>query len=150
QRRELTNHAILVVGRGDDCDLRLSDPSVSRIHARITLIYGRVYLEDAGSRWGTLVNNRPTENGELFPGDCLGFGDTQIRLELESPLVETIAPIHKRILQTLTRRPKLGRNVTKDRGRGAADAPTICTPAPQSKKKVDIAELVGKKFLHYR
>ncbi len=62
QRRELTNHAVLVVGRGDDCDLRLSDPSVSRIHARITLIDGHVYLEDAGSRWGTLVNNKPTEN----------------------------------------------------------------------------------------
>jgi pSer/pThr/pTyr-binding forkhead associated (FHA) protein len=42
QRRELTNRAILVVGRGDDCDLRLSDPSVSRIHARITLIDGHV------------------------------------------------------------------------------------------------------------
>jgi serine/threonine protein kinase len=153
QRRELTNHAILVVGRGDDCDLRLSDPSVSRIHARLTLIDGHVYLEDAGSRWGTLVNNKPTESRELFPGDCVAIGDTQVRLELESPLVTTIAPIHKRILRTLAGRTRIRRNGSKKTDspeRDDAEA-TISEPRRQAPNKpLDIAALVGKKFLRYR
>ncbi|HET6329044.1 MAG TPA: FHA domain-containing serine/threonine-protein kinase [Planctomycetaceae bacterium] len=153
QRRELTDHAILVVGRGDDCDLRLSDPSVSRIHARITLVDGHVYLEDAGSRWGTLVNNRPTENRELFPGDCVAIGDTQLRLELESPLVTTIAPIHKRILRTLAGRGRAPRrDVDQTQSPERADgAPTISRPRRQpASKTVDVAAMVGKKFLRYR
>ena len=106
-RRPLTDHAILLVGRGEDCDLRLNDPSVSRVHARITLLDGRVYLEDAGSRWGTLVNGVATEAKELAPGDRVEIGDTQLRLETDSPLVTTIAPIHRRIRNTLpTPRPE--------------------------------------------
>ncbi len=156
QRRELTDHAILVVGRGDDCDLRLSDPSVSRIHARITLVDGHVYLEDAGSRWGTLVNNRPAENRELFPGDCVAIGDTQLRLELESPLVTTIAPIHKRILRTFAGRGRAPRQAVDQTQspEPANDASTIHhprrRPANKSVKSVDIAALAGKNFLRYR
>jgi pSer/pThr/pTyr-binding forkhead associated (FHA) protein len=154
QRRELTNHAILVIGRGDDCDLRLSDPSVSRIHARITLVDGHVYLEDAGSRWGTLVNNKPTESRELFPGDCVAIGDTQFRLELESPLVTTISPIHKRILRTLSGRARGRRNGAKKAPSPERDDdPESTLNQPRrvvARKPLDVASLVGKKFLRYR
>jgi hypothetical protein len=153
QRRILTDHAVLLVGRGDDCDLRLSDPSVSRIHARITLVDGHVYLEDAGSRWGTLVNDRPTESRELFPGDCVAIGDTQLRLELESPLVTTIAPIHKRILRTLAGRSRVRRNGAKKiRTPETSDgASTISQPKREpANKSFDITALVGQKFLRYR
>jgi serine/threonine protein kinase len=153
QRRELTDHAVLVVGRGDDCDLRLSDPSVSRIHARITLIDGHVFLEDAGSRWGTLVNNKPAESRELFPGDCVSIGDTQVRLELESPLVTTIVPIHKRILRTLTGRRRTRRNGAAKSRPSRRDDPesTINEPCRKpARKSLDVAGLVGKKFLRYR
>jgi hypothetical protein len=153
QRRLLTNHAILVVGRGDDCDLRLSDPSVSRVHVRITLTDGHVYLEDAGSRWGTLVNNRPAESRELFPGDCVSIGDTQLRVEIESPLVTTIAPIHKRILRTLTGRARSHRNGagrTQAPRNDDADATVEEPPRVVAKKSLDITGLVGKKFLRYR
>src|SRR5580698_8206233 len=153
QRRELTNHAILVIGRGDDCDLRLSDPSVSRIHARITLVDGHVYLEDAGSRWGTLVNNKPTESRELFPGDCVAIGDTQLRLELESPLVTTIAPIHKRILRTLVGRARPSRNGANktQRPQQEGEASTISRPGREpANKALDVTALVGKRFLRYR
>jgi serine/threonine protein kinase len=158
QRRELTNHAILVVGRGDDCDLRLSDPSVSRIHARITLVNGHVYLEDAGSRWGTRVNDVPTDSRELFPGDCVAFGDTQLRLELESPLVTTVAPIHKRILRTLSGRKRAGRMPGRRNGANKTVTPepvdpdtTINQPRREAANKaLDIAGLVGQKFLRYQ
>jgi pSer/pThr/pTyr-binding forkhead associated (FHA) protein len=153
QRRELTNHVVLLVGRGDDCDLRLSDPSVSRIHARITLVDGHVYLEDAGSRWGTLVNNVPTDGRELFPGDCVAIGDTQLRLELESPLVTTIAPIHKRILRTLTGRPRGRSNGAEATERPQPADPDATVNYPRRErtaKPINVADLVGKKFLRYR
>jgi serine/threonine protein kinase len=151
QRRPLTDHAILVVGRGEECELRLSDPSVSRVHARLTLLDGRVYLEDAGSRWGTLVNGIPTESRELSPGDRVEIGDTQLRLETDSLLVTTIAPIHKRILQSLSggrRRNGTSRAVRK------APASDQSTDPPRRKlsaaKPFDLESLVGKKFLRYR
>jgi hypothetical protein len=164
QRRLLTNQAILVIGRGDDCDLRLSDPSVSRIHARITLIDGRVYLEDAGSRWGTLVNDVSTESRELQPGDCVVIGDTRLRLEIESPLVTTIAPIHaapihKRILRTLARRVGPAHRNGSDQviePVADGDSPTIAHVPKRPIRRaaadqpIDLPALVGKKFLRYR
>ena len=150
-RRPLTDPAVLVVGRGEDCDLRLNDPSVSRVHARITLLDGRVYLEDAGSRWGTLVNGIPTESRELCPGDRVEIGDTQLRLETDSPLVTTIAPIHKRILQRLSvsrRRNGASRATPKGLARDQSTGPPrIGRPAA---KPFDLEALVGKKFLRYR
>jgi serine/threonine protein kinase len=150
-RRVLTDHAILLVGRGEDCDLRLNDPSVSRVHARITLLDGRIYLEDAGSRWGTLVNGIPTESRELSPGDRVEIGDTQLRIESDSPLVTTIAPIHKRILQRLSGRgDRNGANGLPSDGR--AKRPSTGSPQKRhpAAASVDLEGLVGKKFLRYR
>jgi pSer/pThr/pTyr-binding forkhead associated (FHA) protein len=43
------------LGRGHDSDVRISDISVSRTHARIYLKDKRYYLEDTGSKFGTLI-----------------------------------------------------------------------------------------------
>jgi eukaryotic-like serine/threonine-protein kinase len=151
-RRPLTDHVVLVVGRGEDCDLRLNDPSVSRVHARITLLDGRVYLEDAGSRWGTLVNGVPTESRELTPGDRVEIGDTQLQLETDSPLVTTIAPIHKRILQRLSTVHR--RNGTRHAKRPERNGKGPNRPPnhdqPDARGPIDLETLVGKKLLRYR
>ena len=151
-RRPLTDHAVLIVGRGEDCDLRLNDPSVSRVHARITLLDGRVYLEDAGSRWGTLVNGVPTESRELTPGDRVEIGDTQLQLETDSPLVTTIAPIHKRILQRLStvRRRNGGHAKRPQRNGKRPDRPSDHDHKPDARGPIDLESLVGTKFLRYR
>jgi serine/threonine protein kinase len=150
-RRPLTDHAVLVIGRGEDCDLQLNDPSVSRVHARITLLDGRVYLEDAGSRWGTLVNGIPTDSRELSPGDRVEIGDTQLRLETDSPLVTTIAPVRRRILDTLSRRVRRnGRNHDHQEirpARPSAETPHRAHPAVGTP---DFEGMVGKNFLRYQ
>jgi pSer/pThr/pTyr-binding forkhead associated (FHA) protein len=46
----------ILVGRSPSADLRLADPRVSRLHARIEMRDDGVYGEDLGSRNGTLVN----------------------------------------------------------------------------------------------
>lgn len=43
------------LGRGHDCELRVSDISVSRIHAKITMHEDSFYLEDHTSKFGTLI-----------------------------------------------------------------------------------------------
>ncbi|BDE05883.1 hypothetical protein WPS_11590 [Vulcanimicrobium alpinum] len=49
----------ILVGRAPSADLRLDDPQVSRLHARIEMRDDGVYVDDLGSRNGTLVDGRP-------------------------------------------------------------------------------------------
>ena len=46
----------VLVGRAPSADLRLDDPLVSRLHARIEMRDDGVYVEDLGSRNGTQVD----------------------------------------------------------------------------------------------
>jgi len=50
-----TNNGVIKLGRGHDCDVRISDISVSRFHAYIQYINGKFYLNDNESKFGTLV-----------------------------------------------------------------------------------------------
>lgn len=46
---------IIKIGRGNDCEIRLTDISVSRKHAEIKLVDGNFYIKDTGAKFGTLV-----------------------------------------------------------------------------------------------
>ncbi|MDA1008179.1 MAG: SpoIIE family protein phosphatase [Planctomycetota bacterium] len=46
----------IVVGRSEECAIRLTEPSVSRRHARFTSASGRWWVEDLGSRHGVALN----------------------------------------------------------------------------------------------
>lgn len=46
------------MGRGHDCDIRVTDISASRVHAIIRLNHGEFYLQDKNSKFGTLVQVR--------------------------------------------------------------------------------------------
>jgi len=49
----------LTVGRGDDADLRIDDPSVSRLHARLVFEGGTIVgIRDCGSSNGTRIRNK--------------------------------------------------------------------------------------------
>ena len=48
----------IVLGRNADCQIVINLPAVSREHALIRLVNGDYWIEDLGSRNGTLVNNR--------------------------------------------------------------------------------------------
>lgn len=64
----------IVVGRSRDCDLVLSDASVSGRHARLSWRDGNVFVEDLGSANGTWVRGRRVENAVVRPGDDVRFG----------------------------------------------------------------------------
>jgi pSer/pThr/pTyr-binding forkhead associated (FHA) protein len=53
----------VLVGRAPSADLRLDDPQVSRLHARIEMRDDGVYVEDLGSRNGTRVDGAKNVQG---------------------------------------------------------------------------------------
>lgn len=69
----------LTVGREEDNDIQLSDPSVSKHHAVIRLVKGRPVIDDLESRNGTFVNNERVRKSLLRPGDRIGLGKSTIR-----------------------------------------------------------------------
>ena len=66
----------VVLGRGEDCDIRLQDHSVSRRHARIEATPEGYYVHDQRSTNGTFVNDRQLETSCLLQdGDYLRVGN---------------------------------------------------------------------------
>lgn len=75
--REL-DHSPLLVGRGDDVDIRLNDETVSRKHCRFTIENDVCWLEDCGSRNGTWVNGESVSRVQLQPDDRLLIGKFEL------------------------------------------------------------------------
>lgn len=66
----------IVIGRGEDCDIRIQDHSVSRRHARLEFGANGAAVTDLGSTNGTFVNDRPIEKDTLLSdGDYLRVGN---------------------------------------------------------------------------
>ena len=62
---------LTLVGRGEDCDLRIEHKSVSKIHCVIVKTDGVLLLRDLGSTNGTRVNGQRVRRAALLP-----FGGT--------------------------------------------------------------------------
>lgn len=45
------------MGRGNECEIRVDSPSISRNHARIALKEGEYYVYDNKSKFGTVVRD---------------------------------------------------------------------------------------------
>lgn len=67
------------VGRKSDCDIRLSDGSISRHHARIETASDGHYVRDLKSFNGTFVNEQQIEHSKLRDGDYVRFGNFMFR-----------------------------------------------------------------------
>jgi FHA domain len=72
---------VTTIGRGAGVDVRLADPSVSRLHAEIVRRGPYAYVTDLGlSRNGTRVNGRLVARRVLEDGDVLTFGNARCRV----------------------------------------------------------------------
>jgi hypothetical protein len=72
---------VTTVGRGRGVDIRLDDPSVSRLHAELVRRGPHVYVADMGlSSNGTRVNGRPIGRRVLSDGDVVSFGAARARV----------------------------------------------------------------------
>ena len=75
--------SVTVVGRGEDCDLRVPLPIISRRHCEISVSEDAVRVKDLGSSNGTYVNNERTKQGELKAGDRLQIGPVIFILQID-------------------------------------------------------------------
>jgi hypothetical protein len=69
------------IGRSDEGEIVLVDPSVSRTHAVLEVQRGRAVVRDLESTNGTFVNGRRVRTQILRDGDELRFGNTKMRFE---------------------------------------------------------------------
>jgi len=65
-----------VLGRKGDSDIQLNDPRVSRRHAKLEVVEGKLVLTDLGSLNGTFVNGSRVAEQELKTGDLVKVGET--------------------------------------------------------------------------
>jgi hypothetical protein len=70
----------LVAGRGEQADLPLDDPAVSKRHAYLQLIAGHAFCIDLGSRTGILWDGRPRRFGWLGNNQAVDIGPFTVRL----------------------------------------------------------------------
>src|SRR5229473_2534619 len=78
---ELTKDLTLV-GRKEDCDLRLEHKSVSKLHCVIVKTDGLLLLRDLGSTNGTRVNGQRVRRAALLPNDLLSIASFKFRVAL--------------------------------------------------------------------
>ncbi|MDF1563576.1 MAG: adenylate/guanylate cyclase domain-containing protein [Deltaproteobacteria bacterium] len=73
------------IGRAPECDIVLSDASISRRHARIHRVGGKHVLQDEGSRFGSFVNGSKVASFALSEGDRVQLGSVELiyRLDLK-------------------------------------------------------------------
>ncbi len=57
----------ITIGRDDDVDLQLNDPSISRQHAQIHIVGEEVIAEDLGSQNGIVVDGQRLREGQRLP-----------------------------------------------------------------------------------
>lgn len=75
----------LVLGRGEEAEIRLEDPFASARHARVYAQAGTLVLEDLRSTNGTYLNEEllDTTPRPLHPGDHLRIGESEFVFEVD-------------------------------------------------------------------
>jgi len=73
------------VGRGIAADVRISHPSVSRLHGVLFCIGGATIVEDARSTNGIYLNGRRIDQSVLKDGDVVAFGSVEFRFRVAVP-----------------------------------------------------------------
>jgi DNA-binding NtrC family response regulator len=76
-----TQPSRLLVGQSPACELRVADPALSRRHAALEAVGGRLRLTDLASKNGTFVNGVSVLDALLAGGETVRMGGTTLRIE---------------------------------------------------------------------
>lgn len=110
----------VVVGSGDDCDLRLKDATVSRRHLEFERSASGVWVRDLGSKNGVLFNGARVEGLLVRREAMLVVGTTTLRVACDDAAEQSRgtfgaavgeAPIMQRLFQQLRRVAPTAANV---------------------------------------
>jgi len=94
-----TDNDYYILGRGHDSDVRISDISVSRVHSKIYFQENKLFLEDCGSKFGTLVlakdeveintDNKILQIGRTLVSSSIGIATPMKELKSESKVLNS-------------------------------------------------------------
>src|SRR5262245_28108934 len=73
---------LVVIGRKEDCDVRLEHKSVSKLHCVVVKTDGLLLLRDLGSTNGTRVNGTRVRRAALLPNDQLAIANFKFKIYL--------------------------------------------------------------------
>jgi pSer/pThr/pTyr-binding forkhead associated (FHA) protein len=73
---------LTLVGRNEDCDVRLEHKSVSKLHCILVRTEGLVLVRDLGSTNGTRVNGQRVRRAALLPNDNLAIATFRYRVTI--------------------------------------------------------------------
>lgn len=134
------DHAV-AIGRVATADLPLSDPGVSRKHARLSPQDGGWVVEDLGSANGTLVNGwRVQDATRLREGDVIGIG------AVFAQFVERDAP-QPRTPSAVATPPTTSMPAVQYRDEGPQPAVLLSMPGHGGSKEAGVDDEVRLRFL---
>ena len=83
-----------VIGRREDCDLRIPLGDVSRKHCRVVRDGEILKIEDLGSSNGTYLNGQRVQEALLSPGDSIQVGPVVFVLQVDGePADDELSPV---------------------------------------------------------
>jgi pSer/pThr/pTyr-binding forkhead associated (FHA) protein len=83
---------LTLVGRKEECDLRLDHKSVSKMHCVLVKSDGLLLLRDLGSTNGTRVNGHRVRRAALLPNDELTIAGYKFRVQFGPGMTEKANP----------------------------------------------------------
>jgi pSer/pThr/pTyr-binding forkhead associated (FHA) protein len=83
---------LMLVGRDEDCEVRLDHKSVSKLHCVIVKTDGLLVIRDLGSTNGTRVNGQRVRRGALLPNDTLAIATLRFQVKFGIELEQELAP----------------------------------------------------------
>jgi len=119
---------VATLGRGEDCDVVIDDPMVSRTHARV-LVGAHVEIVDAGSSNGIVVGGGRVDRAVVGPSDYVLLGDSVLSVRALDEEHDAPAPGPA---VAFNRPPRVVPPVTDRR----LEAPTVPEPLPPGRLPV--------------
>jgi pSer/pThr/pTyr-binding forkhead associated (FHA) protein len=129
----------LIIGRGSDCDLKLSDADTSRRHLEVCRLEETIQISDLGSKNGFLVNGRSNSDPcSLRHGDEVIIGQTA--LLFTHPTERYLQELRHEAAPSLEQAPKPAEPATAD----DVGDPAGCEGDPSSSMRPRRTEATGR------
>ena len=111
-----------IIGREEDCDMRIPVAEVSREHCRVEPnATGGLSVEDLGSSNGTFINGLQVEEADMVAGDVLKIGPAMLvlRVDGQPASIDADGAVERGTPQTAPAAPAGQSQASKQVGQGS-------------------------------